>query len=135
LGQEEVKAEVMADTADLPKLGGRLKDIKRTPQRPKMEVPRTKPPSRLGKLAKAEKAIAKSGKSQVARVLGTRLGARLLPALAVALAAKDVYAASREGVNAYVAHKDLARTREHMQKRYGNVQRASATRKALTKRR
>ena len=128
----------MATTIDLPRLGGRLKDIEReaTGRMKGIKVPRlTKPVSRLSTLAKAEKAISRAGKSQISRVLGSRLGARLLPALAIALAAKDVYDITKEGVNAYVAKQDLERTREHIKEKYGTIQRANATRRARTQRR
>jgi len=127
----------MAGTIDLPRLGGRPKDIIReaASKSKGMKVPRAKPISRLGTLARAEKLISKAGKSPVTRVLGTRLGARLLPALAIALTAKEVYDATKEGINAYTAAKDLERTEKYIKEKYGNIQRAKATREALTKRR
>jgi hypothetical protein len=123
---------------DLPKLGGRLRErqaaaatraaARDLPKR----TPATKVHPGFKALSKAEKA---AGRSQVSRVLATKLGARLLPALAIALTVKEVGTAVKEGVGAYTAYKDLERTREVMQRRYGTKKRAKATREARTRRR
>jgi hypothetical protein len=141
---------------DLPKLGGRAKDIIRA-QQARMERPMrgmarsTAGGSRpLSGLVRAERLIGRLGKSQVGRILkfaapliraggpiAARVAAVANPVGAVVgtlLTAKLVYDAAKEGHNAYAAHKDLERTREHLEKKYGNVQKAKATRLAMTKR-
>ena len=124
----------------VPRLGGSLKDIIRERQKPKPKSDlfgkRTKAGKPLSKLVKAERAISKGalGKSgAVARVLGTRLGARILPALAIAVTMQEVARASQEGIGAYTAFKDLESTRTHMRQKYGTKARAAATRRARTR--
>jgi hypothetical protein len=128
---------------EIPRLGGNIRDIRREGlnPKPKMDLHSRasqrivkKPLAQLDKAAKvvSERVLGKSG--AVARVLGSRLGARLLPALAIAITARDVARATQEGVNAHTAYKDLERTRVHMRQKYGTKARATATRHALTRR-
>ena len=80
---------------ELPKLGGRTKDIIREGKtaKPSLEL-QSKAKSRasnpLKTLTKAERGLSKdAGKSDaVSRVLGSNLGARLLPALAIGMTLK-----------------------------------------------
>jgi hypothetical protein len=125
---------------DLPKLGGRTKDIIRA-QRARMEqkLPQAASRSRdiakpLSRLSAVEKTISRLGKRSVAKAIGLRLGSHLVPAAAIAMTAYEVYQAGKEGVSAFRAYKDLERTREYLEKKYGNVQKAKATRLAMTKR-
>lgn len=126
----------MAD-GDLPKLGGRAKDIARAQKaamKPLQVTGRTAT-RRLGGLVAAEEAATQAGKRGLIKAIGLRLGSRVMPAATIALTAYEVYQAGKEGINAYRAYKDLERTREYLEKRYGNEQRAKATRLALTRRR
>ncbi len=118
----------------IPRLGGSLKDVFRERQRPKppLNVPRKPLPKPLAQLDKAAKTVGrKSGAGAIARVLGSRIGARLLPALAIAITARTVARATQEGIGAYRAHKDLERTAAHVRQQYGTKARAAATRRAL----
>ncbi len=142
---------------DLPKLGGRARDIARAHQAriskplPRPPNPGASGPRPLSNLVRAERTIGRLGKSQVARILKfagplirtagptvAKIGAVAGPVGAVAgtlWTAKQVYDAAKEGHKAYGAYKDLERTRETMKERYGSIQRANAERRARTKRR
>lgn len=118
---------------DLPTLGEKVKDIVREQRavKPKMQLKAraSKGTRPLEKLTAAERRLTRaSGSKAIARVLGTKLGARLLPALAIAMTAREVGQAAKEGIEAGVAYRDLERTRAYIQKKYGNPKKAAETR-------
>lgn len=76
----------------------------------------------------------KRASASTAKTLATKIGSRLVPALAVASAVNDLARMTNEGINAYMAKKDLEMTRAYVQNKYGTPERAAATRRKMHRR-
>ncbi len=86
-------------------------------------------PNRLASLGKAAKRI---GKKKVLGTLAMKAAARwVAPAVAVAATAFDVGATIKEGIGAYKARQHLKRTAKHVSEKYGSIEKATRTRKAM----
>ncbi len=85
-------------------------------------------PNRLASLGKAAKRI---GGKTIIGTLAKKAAARVTPALAVAMTAFDVGATIKEGIGAYKARQHLKRTAKHVSEKYGSIEKATRTRKAM----
>lgn len=127
----------------LPSLGGGSKRAQKLkPKLPKLEL-KTRAAERatrpLRTLSGKEKSLIRSSlmkraSASTAKTLATKIGSRLVPALAVASAVNDLARMTNEGINAYMAKKDLEMTRAYVQNKYGTPERAAATRRKMHRR-
>lgn len=94
--------------------------------------PLMKPNPGLVILRQAEKkAIKKAGVGLAGRILG-RLAFRAVPVIGtLAPSAYDVGRMAKEGYGAAKAHQELQRTAKYVKEKYGSIEKATQTRKAI----